>query len=148
MVSFASAQDRAGGGGANTFPQSARGLWASLWQQHVCLPPDGVTAQQRFMYYSHNTDFPRQVRLSNGTFEWYCIAGIRWTPVGWRSYCQPILEIPGAPMFPGNTGWRAFNTWILGRVLGAVLDASVRRRTGGIRLKPRRPHGPAALFLA
>jgi hypothetical protein len=124
-------------------PPSPRGLWALLWQRlfptvsaqtlwversvyhHIytcgvaCAGGiDGLTAQQSFLRYSNNTDFPRQVKLSNQTFEWYCIAGVRWTPVGYLSNCQPLLEVSGAPMFPANTGWRVLNPWILSRVWG------------------------------
>jgi hypothetical protein len=123
--------------------QPGRGLWGALWQalfptasaqtlwveraayHHIytcgvaCAGGiDGLTALQSFLRYSQTTDYPRQVRLSNRTFEWYCIAGLRWTPVGWLSNCQPLLETPGAPMFPGNTGWRVYNPWITGRVWG------------------------------
>lgn len=121
----------------------ARGLLASLWQlffptiaaqtlwveravyHHIYScgvacggGSDGLTAQQAFLRYEQNTDYPRQVRMTNRTFEWYCIAGVRWTPVGYRSWCQPLLETPSAPMFPGNTGWRVFNPFILSREWG------------------------------
>jgi hypothetical protein len=122
---------------------SPRGLWASLWAlffptvaaqtlwversvyQHIYTcgvacggGSDGLTALQGFLRYSNNTDYPRQVKMSNLTFDWYCIAGVRSTPVGYRSNCQPVLETPSAPMFPGNTGWRVMNPFILSREWG------------------------------
>jgi hypothetical protein len=109
------------------FPSvSAQTLWVDRSMYHhiytcgvACAGGiDGLTALQSFLRYSHNTDFPRQVRLSNQTFEWYCMAGVRWTPIGTLSNCQPVLEVAGAPMFPGNTGWRVYNPWITGRVWG------------------------------
>ena len=67
---------------------------------------DGLTAQQSWLYYSQSLSYPYQVQ-ANGMYGWYCHADAPyWNGYRYVTYCQPPLDIPAAPMFPGNTGWR------------------------------------------
>lgn len=127
--------------------RSLRGMLAGLWEvffprllaqiwvqrsvyQHIyscgvaCAGGiDGLTAQQTWMRYEQSGT---QVR-ANQLYGWYCIAGIRWNGAAYVSNCQPPLEVPNAPMFGGNTGWRAFNGWPTVREWG---PSTSRVRTG------------------
>jgi hypothetical protein len=82
---------------------------------------DGLTAQQGWLYYRHNGISAQM----DGAWGWFCTSGMN----GSYSWCQPPMEVPGAPMNQINTGWAGYNSWIMYRYWGPGTNVSAGDQT-------------------